>query len=91
VSKKKLLLCVPLLLLISIASFFPFYLEGIRGDCRPDQIDGQCGLSTFLGMLYGGGTSIAILIVGGIALAIVHVQKRKAGEQAIDLNDNERK
>jgi hypothetical protein len=57
---------------ISIAAFFSFYLEGVRGDCRPEQIDGQCGLSTFLG-IYGAATSVAILIVGGIVLAIVHM------------------
>ena len=91
-SKKSLLLCVFMLLAISIASFFPFYLDGVRGDCRPDQIDGQCGMSTFFGELYGGATSVVILIVGAIALSVVHVRKkRKAEQQEIDLNDISKK
>jgi hypothetical protein len=91
VSKKNLQLYVFLLLAISIASFFPFFLEGVAADCRPNQIDGQCGLSTFLGVLYGGGTSILLLIVGGIVLTLVHFRKKnKIEEPSIEVNDNAR-
>jgi hypothetical protein len=92
VSKKNLLLYVFTLLAISIASFFPFYLQGIREDCRPNQIDGQCGLSTFLGEMYGAAASVAVLVVGGTVLAIVHNRiQKKAEERYTDIGDNARK
>lgn len=36
------------------------YWSGKASDCKPHQIDGQCGLSTFLGALYG---IILVLVV----------------------------
>jgi hypothetical protein len=36
-----------------------FYAAGQAADCQPGQIDGQCGLSTFLGFLYGGAVALA--------------------------------
>ena len=37
------------------------YLSGKAGDCQPGQIDGQCGLSTFVGIVYGVLGSLVIL------------------------------
>jgi hypothetical protein len=35
---------------------------GKANDCRPDQIDGQCGLSTDVGLIYGILAGILVLI-----------------------------
>jgi hypothetical protein len=40
-------------ILISILLLFAGYQYGKMGDCRPDEIDGQCGLSTVVGTVYG--------------------------------------
>ena len=76
-NKNHLLIWFAILLAISIASFFPSYLEGMGGDCTPNQIDGQCGLSTFLGQSYGLAASVAVLMVGRTVLAIVHNRMKK--------------
>jgi hypothetical protein len=49
---------------VSVAALVLFagYQFGRAGDCRPGEIDGQCGMSTFLGVLYG-------LLGGILALA----------------------
>jgi hypothetical protein len=94
VSKKSLLICVLVLLAISVASFFPYYLEGIRGDCRPDEIDGQCGMSSFYGAIDGIATSAVVLAIGGTLLAIAHNRMKKIAEeedQDTDIDDNARK
>jgi hypothetical protein len=94
VSKKSLLVCVFLLLAISVASFFPYYPEGIRGDCRPGEIDGQCGMSSFYGAVDGVLVSVVVLAIGGALLAIIHNRMKKIAEeknQNTNINDNTRK
>jgi hypothetical protein len=94
VNRKSLLICVLVLLAISVASFFSYYLEGVTGDCRPDEIDGQCGMSSFYGAVYGAATSAVVLSIGGILLAIAHNRMKKIAEerdQDTNIDDNPRK
>ena len=37
----------------SLAVGYACYRSGVNGDCKPNEIDGQCGMSTFVGF-YGG-------------------------------------
>jgi hypothetical protein len=68
VSKKTLPLCIffPILIGISIGTFFLFYLWGISQDCKPGQIDGQCGLGTGIGMLIEAFAAVTIFFVGSV-------------------------
>ena len=38
---------------LSIAVAFGFYLSGKYGDCGPTEIDGQCGMSSFVELWFG--------------------------------------
>ena len=49
-------------ILVSVCLLAIGYLTGKAGDCRPGQIDGQCGLSTFVGIVYGALGSLVVLI-----------------------------
>lgn len=58
-----------------------FYAAGKAADCRPEQIDGQCGLSTFVGLLYGCFAGGAIIIAATVYVAISAYRRRtKSGE-----------
>ena len=51
----------PIAILMAFCSPVIGYLTGKAGDCQPGQIDGQCGLSTFVGIVYGVFGSLVIL------------------------------
>lgn len=53
-----------------------FYAAGKASDCRPGQIDGQCGLSTFLGAIYGGAAGLAILGTTIVCVAVIAYRRR---------------
>jgi hypothetical protein len=52
--------------------------SGIAGDCHPGDHDGQCGLSTFVGLLNGLAAGAVVLTVGAVG---VIVQWRRAKRQ----------
>ena len=56
--------------------FIPFYLSGKAGDCKPHDIDGQCGLSTFVGFLYGAIAGAASGI-WGIVVAALRLKRKQ--------------
>jgi hypothetical protein len=41
------------------------------------QVDGQCGLGTFLGLLYGGGAGLAILLSLTVYILIIAYRQRR--------------
>ena len=43
---------------------------GKLGDCKPHEIDGQCGMSTFFGAVFGITGGIVIVAVSLIAIGI---------------------
>jgi hypothetical protein len=69
-SKTALWKSVLLLIAISIATFALSSYLGKAGDCKPHEIDGQCGMSTFVGFVFGIFSGAVVLIGGGIYLAI---------------------
>jgi hypothetical protein len=48
--------------LLSMSSLLIGYQYGKAIDCRPDQIDGQCGLGTAVGIIYGVFGTVLIMI-----------------------------
>jgi hypothetical protein len=71
-----------LTLLLSVGIAVAFYDFGRAGDCKPGQIDGQCGLSTFLGLLYGVGAGLAIFLSVSVCFLIVAYRRRRAATQS---------
>jgi hypothetical protein len=49
--------------MLSIAIAVGGYALGKAVDCKPGQIDGQCGLGTFLGLLYGVGAGLVLFLI----------------------------
>jgi len=69
--------------------FATFYYQRKAEDCRPGQSDGQCGLSTFLGLLYGAVAASIILIGGGILIAVRIYIARRAGRKLLSVTSDE--
>jgi hypothetical protein len=61
---------------------------GRAGDCAPGQRDGQCGLSTFMGILAGGAGAGLVLIVGLIG-TIGHWFWRRAKDKTEKQGSNQ--
>ena len=68
---KNLTLVWLLTLVVSVGIAVLSYQSGKASDCKPGQVDGQCGLSTFLGLVYGVGAGIATLSAVTICLIVV--------------------
>ena len=64
-------------LLLSVVIAVLSYQSGKASDCKPGQIDGQCGLSTFLGLVYGVGAGLAILVVVTVCLLVMAYRRRR--------------
>lgn len=62
----------------SVLVALAFVASGRLADCKPGQIDGQCGLSTFLGMLYGAAAGFAILTIGTALILWKVLARRRA-------------
>jgi hypothetical protein len=48
--------------LVAIVTFIvlDYFFKGVIPDCAPNQIDGQCGLATFLQEIYSGAGAIVV-------------------------------
>jgi hypothetical protein len=60
----------------SMLAFIVCFLMGRASDCRPGQIDGQCGLATSMGMSAGAIVGAAILIIGTITIVIIAYRRK---------------
>ena len=69
-------------LLVSLLVGIAFYSSGKASDCKTGQIDGQCGLSTFLGSLYGASAGLLILSIATACVLIVAYRRRRAAREA---------
>jgi hypothetical protein len=61
------------LLAIFLTSLIPVFsglASGIASDCSSGQRDGQCGLSTFVGLLNGLAIGGIVLILGSIVIVV---------------------
>jgi hypothetical protein len=59
-----------LAVLVASVFFFAAWFSGKAGDCKPHEVDGQCGLSTFAGLLFGVIGAMVIVVVSSIAIGI---------------------
>ena len=57
------------------------YASGKAGDCKPQQVDAQCGLSTFVGLLYGVGTGLGLFLISTFCFLIVAYRRRSVSRQ----------
>jgi hypothetical protein len=64
--------------LLSVAIAVGGYAWGKTLDCKPGQIDGQCGLGTFVGLLYGAGAGLAIFLSMTVYFLVVAYRRRRA-------------
>jgi len=49
---------------------------GKAGDCHPGEVDGQCGLSTFLGLVYGI-AGVLMILMGALLRTFFIMYERK--------------
>jgi hypothetical protein len=54
------------------------YAWGKAGDCTPQQVDGQCGLSTFVGLVCGVGTGLVIFLISTVSFLVIAYRRRNA-------------
>ena len=76
--KRDLFVAWVIAMLVSALVAYWFYVGGKAADCKPGQIDGQCGLSSFLGLLYGEGAGLVIFVGTTICLFVVAYRRRRA-------------
>ena len=58
-------------LVAAILAFRPLFYAFLRNypDCAPNQVDGQCGLASFMDALYAAGVAALLWLVVGILLS----------------------
>jgi hypothetical protein len=59
-----------LALSVAVVFLIAAWFSGKAGDCKPQEVDGQCGLSTFAGLLFGVIGAVVIVLVSSIAIGI---------------------
>jgi hypothetical protein len=75
--KLNLPLAWPATAVVSILVALTYYVLGVKGDCKPHEIDGQCGLSTFVGLLYGVFAGAVIFVSISLCLLILALKRRR--------------
>jgi polyferredoxin len=65
-----------IVLLVAVLSGLGFIWWGRAGDCEPGSHDGQCGLSSFIGFVYGIFAS-GIILLGGFIATLVQWRKNR--------------
>jgi hypothetical protein len=73
---------------ISVAVAFGLYSSGKAADCRPSQIDGQCGLATAMGEMSGILAGLTIFLIGTIACGVVALRRRQKATQQTESESN---
>ena len=58
-------------LVAAVLVFRPLFHAFLRSypDCAPNQVDGQCGLASFMDALYAAGVAVFLWLVVGILLS----------------------
>jgi hypothetical protein len=66
--------------LVTVAASITIFIfsanSGKAGDCKPNERDGQCGLSTFVGFVDGVIGAGVVLLGGGTYIVVILVRKR---------------
>jgi hypothetical protein len=73
---KSVLISALVTLTASITIFALSVKNGQAGDCKQNQSDGQCGLSSFVGFFDGVIGAGVVLLGGGTYIVVVLVRKR---------------
>jgi len=63
---------------VSIAIGRGIYIVGVSEDCKPHEVDGQCGMSSFAGLIEGVIVGFAFFALVGVYLLIVTSRRRRA-------------
>jgi hypothetical protein len=88
---KSVLISALVAVAVSITIFILSAKSGKAGDCKPNEIDGQCGLSTFVGFIEGVIGAGVVLLGGGTYIVVILVRKRLEAKslhrQETTLND----
>jgi hypothetical protein len=64
----------------SMLMFAIFFYDGKLEDCKPYEGDGQCGLGTFVSIIFGAIVAATLFIVGTIYVGIMQLRKREERE-----------
>ena len=62
---------------ISVTAVIGGYYVGRAGDCSPGQVDGQCGMSTFFGFVYGSLAGLVIFVSMTIFVIVVAYRRNR--------------
>jgi hypothetical protein len=63
---------------LSLLVGYGIYADGKASDCKPHEVDGQCGLSTFVGLITGIGVGAVLLLVASGYVLYRAYKNRKA-------------
>ena len=63
-------------ILISAAVFYGSMKAGVAGDCKPGEQDGQCGLSSFVG-LFDGAIAAGVILLAMAVFTVILVFRRR--------------
>lgn len=77
-------------LLFSLGVGLSIYLSGKWGDCTPHERDGQCGISTFIGLIYGVFAGTVLLVTTTACVLFVVIRRRSARRESIEGNSDAR-
>jgi hypothetical protein len=67
--------------LVSVVVGIGIYLAARAGECRPEEIDGLCGMGTFVGLVFGVASGLVIFVGMGIYFLSVTFKRRQAARQ----------
>jgi hypothetical protein len=67
--------------IVSLAVGFGIALASKAADCTPQEIDGQCGMGTFFGLIYGASAGLVIFVGMSVFFLVVAIQRRRSKGQ----------
>jgi hypothetical protein len=62
--------------------FAGIFMWGRMGDCGPTEVDGQCGMSTFFGTIFGALGGLVIVVGGAIGVGVRSGKRRLAEDDS---------
>ena len=62
---------------LSLGIGYGIFASGKAGDCKPHEVDGQCGMSTFTGLIGGLGIGSMLFLVASACILYSAYKRRK--------------
>ena len=62
---------------LSLGIGYGIFASGKAADCKPHEVDGQCGLSTFTGLIDGLGIGSTLFLVASACILFSAYKRRK--------------